>query len=201
MFVPHLLSTWRVARQTASRLRRDTSGLSAVEFAVILPMVLTLLFGMIEVSNGVAADRKVTLTARALSDLISQAVSVTDTDIKNSHDASKGIMSPYDTSDIESVISEIKINASGQATIAWSKANDKAKAKEKSPGTVVTIPSALAVPNTYLIWSEVSYQYKPVIPMAFTDWLIPKNGIKLSEQFFTRPRQSNCVLYNQSSCP
>lgn len=201
MFVQQPHNIWRTIRRTASRLRYDASGLSAVEFAVILPMVLTLLFGMIEVSNGVAADRKVTLTARALSDLISQAVSVTDTDIKNSHDASKGVMSPFDSSIVESVISEVKINASGQATIAWSKANEKAKAKEKTPGTVVTIPSSLAVPNTYLIWSEVSYTYKPLLPMPFMDWLIKKEGIVLSEQFFTRPRQSNCVLYNQSSCP
>lgn len=176
-------------------LRKDARGASAVEFAVILPMMLTLFFGLIEITNGVAADRKVTLTARALSDLISQAVSVGDSDITESFAASKGVMSPFDTSTIKAKITELKIDASGTAKVAWSKANsnDTARAKDQ----VVTIPSALAVPNTYLIWSEVSYQYKPMV-----NWIIAPAGIALSEQFFTRPRQSNCVLYTpDTSCP
>lgn len=187
-------NVWHKLLQTASRLRSDTRGLAAVEFAVIVPMMLVLFFGLIEISNGVAADRKVTLTARALSDLISQAVTVTDTDINESFAASKGVMTPFDASTIKSVVSEVKIDASGNATIAWSKAN--ANGTKRVTGSAVTIPSSLAVPNTFLIWSEVSYTYKPSV-----GWVVGSAGIPLSEQFFTRPRQSNCVLYNQSSCP
>lgn len=189
----------RTLTKTVSRLRRDTRGASAAEFAVILPMMLVLLFGLIEISNGVAADRKVTLTARALSDLVSQAVTVTDTDLSESFAASKGVMYPFDSSTIKSVISEVKIDGSGNATIAWSKANGNASARPQNSS--VTIPASLAVPNTYLIWSEINYQYKPMLPMDFMKWLIPTSGIALSEQFFTRPRQSNCVLYGTSSCP
>lgn len=185
----------RFLADTASRLRHDTRGAGAAEFAVILPLMLTLLFGLIEITNGVAADRKVTLTARALSDLVSQAVSVADSDISESFSASKGVMSPFDTSTLKAKITELKIDGSGQAKVAWSKANanDVARATDQ----IVTIPSALAVPNTYLIWSEISYQYKPIV-----SWLISSSGIPLTEQFFTRPRQSNCVLYSPStSCP
>ncbi|OQW59886.1 MAG: hypothetical protein A4S14_03925 [Proteobacteria bacterium SG_bin9] len=180
--------------KTAARLRRDQRGASAAEFAVILPLMLTLLFGLIEITNGVAADRKVTLTARSLSDLVSQAVSVTDSDISESFAASKGVMSPFDASTIKSKVTELKIDSSGQAKVAWSKANANDVARPADQ--IVTIPSALAVPNTFLIWSEVSYQYKPIV-----SWLISQTGIALTEQFYTRPRQSNCVLYNQSSCP
>lgn len=189
-----LLDIWHSARRTASQLRDDTRGLSAVEFAVIVPMMLVLFFGLVEISNGVAADRKVTLTARALSDLISQAVTVTDSDISESFSASKGVMSPFDTSTIKSVVSEVKIDANGVAKIAWSKAN--ANATKRATDSAVTLPANLNVPNTYLIWSEVSYTYKPSV-----NWIVSASGIPLSEQFFTRPRQSNCVLYNQSSCP
>ena len=56
------------------RLRRligDERGVSAVEFALLLPLMLTLYLGAVEVSQGIGADRKVTLTARTIGDLVS----------------------------------------------------------------------------------------------------------------------------------
>jgi Flp pilus assembly protein TadG len=54
------------------RLRRDRRGLAAVEFALVVPLMLVLFFGALEFSSGVAVDRKVTLVARTLSDLTTQ---------------------------------------------------------------------------------------------------------------------------------
>src|SRR5436189_1298081 len=55
-----------------ARLRRDQAGVSAVEFAMLLPLMLTLYLGAVEISQGVAIDRKVTLTAHTVADLASQ---------------------------------------------------------------------------------------------------------------------------------
>jgi Flp pilus assembly protein TadG len=44
---------------------------------MIVPMMLVMLFGTIEVSSGVAVNRKVTLVARTLSDLTSQSRGLT----------------------------------------------------------------------------------------------------------------------------
>ncbi len=191
MLGANVLKKWN---QAATRLRNDVRGASAVEFAFILPLMLTLFFGLVEVTSGVEADRKVTLTARALSDVISQTTAVTDTQISDSFAAIANIMSPYNVATIKSVVSEVKISGSGQATVAWSKANSNGTAR--ATNSSVTIPSSLAVPNTYLIWSEVSYNYKPAV-----SWVVASTGIDLKEQFFTRPRQSNCVLYGTTSCP
>jgi Flp pilus assembly protein TadG len=174
------------------RFHRDAGGASAVEFAIILPMMLVLFFGTVELSNGVAVDRKVTLTARTLSDLISQASTVSDADLSNSFAASSSIMTPYPSGPVKAVISEVKVDSAGAATIAWSAASN---ATARAKGSSVTLPTALAVPGTYLIWSEVNYTYTPVVGYVL------KTGLTLSDQFFTRPRQSACVLYNQSSCP
>jgi len=196
---------------TLRRLRRDRSGTSAVEFAVILPMMLVLFFGTVELSNGVAVDRKVTLVARTLSDLMSQAITrswgngnnIFPQDISNAFGASQWIMSPYDTSGslTKAIISEIYVDASGNAWIAWS------RAKNTTPNTCgapVTLPTGLAVPNTYLIYGQASYTYTPVVGYVM------KTALTLNDQFFTRPRQSTCMLLCttdnvasscQSSCP
>ena len=66
---------WLRMRRRALKLLGDKRGVAAVEFAVIVPVMLVLFFGMDEFSSGVAVDRKVTLMARTLSDLTSQNTS------------------------------------------------------------------------------------------------------------------------------
>ena len=55
--------------QFLRRFGRDRRGASAIEFALIAPLMLGLYIGCVEISDGVAADRKVTLTAGALANL------------------------------------------------------------------------------------------------------------------------------------
>ena len=60
-------------RLGGAALSENTSGFAAVEFAMILPILLVLFFGTVEISNAVAVYRKVTLMAHTLSDLTSQS--------------------------------------------------------------------------------------------------------------------------------
>jgi len=64
-----MLKMWLRARGSSANLLADRSGIAATEFAVIVPVMLLMFFGLVEFSSGVAADRKVTLVARTLSDL------------------------------------------------------------------------------------------------------------------------------------
>jgi hypothetical protein len=81
-------------------------------------------------------------------------------------------------------VSELAINAQGVASVAWS---DTLNGTARSVGQVVTIPSALAVPNTYLILSEVQYSYTPTYGYVLTGTL------SLSDQAYMRPRQSTSI--------
>ena len=66
-------STW------LARLRgfaADQNGVSAVEFAILLPLMLTLYLGGVEISQAVSADRKTTLVAHTVGDLTAQAANV-----------------------------------------------------------------------------------------------------------------------------
>jgi Flp pilus assembly protein TadG len=183
---------WLRIRRSVLELRDDCRGLAAVEFAMIIPVMAALFLGTNEFSAGVAIDRKVTLMARTLSDLVSQNTSVTDTQLTNFFNASKAILTPYDSTPVNSTISELYI-APGtlQARVQWSKG-----AAPRTTGTTVAIPTALQVAGTYLIYSEVSYKYVPSVA-----WFINKvSGITLSDYTFTRPRQSICVMYGTSVC-
>src|ERR1700755_2034517 len=96
---------WLRVRRSVVEMLGDRSGNAAVEFAVIVPLMLTMFFGTVELSNGVAVDRKVTLVARTLSDLTSQSLDKTsDTELENIFAASSSILSPYSVTPIDPTI-------------------------------------------------------------------------------------------------
>jgi Flp pilus assembly protein TadG len=177
---------WRRARSSALGLIGDRRGLAAIEFAMILPIMLMMFFGVVELSSGVAVDRKVTLMARTLSDLTSQSTSVSDSDLTNFFNASGAIMTPYDSAPVKATITQLYVDpTTHKARVQWSKGSSPRATK-----TIVTIPGDIAVDGTYLIFSEVSYLYTPAV-----GYLMAKAGITLSDVAYTRPRQSACVIY------
>jgi Flp pilus assembly protein TadG len=188
---------FRPCRQRLAGFWRDRSGLAATEFAVIVPLMLVLFFGVVEFSTGVAVDRKVTIVARTLSDLVSQNTSVTDTQFTNFFNAGTQVMSqfalpPYSSTTLHSTISELYVDPNTHtAKVQWSKGY-----AVRANGSTVTLPAALNVDGTYLIFSEVSYLYTPTV-----GYVMAPSGVNLSDVAYTRPRQSSCVLYNTALCP
>ncbi len=167
----------------------DRRGVSAVEFAMLLPVMMTLYLGSVETSQGVAADRKVTLVAHTLADLSTQYTDITNADMTNILNAASAILAPYPAAGLQAVVSELAINAQGVAAVVWS---DTLNGTARSVGQVVNIPSALAVPNTYLVLSEVQYAYNPTYGYVLTGTLT------LSDQMYMRPRQSTSIARTAS---
>jgi Flp pilus assembly protein TadG len=187
-------------RDQIRRLTADTRGVAAIEFVMLVPLMLMICFGTIQISTGVAVDRKVSLTARTLSDLVSQGSTVDDVALGNAFATGLAIMSPYPSTPLQSRISQVYINPTTLiAQVKWSVASGTGIAQYNC-NTVVTVPTALQVSGTYLIMSEVTYNFTPVV--GFDIHLGFKSPtFALSDKMYTRPRQSSSVAYApQASC-
>src|SRR5664280_3031066 len=103
------------------RFGRDRRGVSAVEFAFIAPVMIGLYLGCVEISDGVAADRKVSLVAGALANLTAQVnpATISTADMTNILDASSAIIAPYSPGNLTMVISCLKMDANGVAKVQW----------------------------------------------------------------------------------
>ena len=181
---------------------RDRTGVAAIEFAIILPMMLVMLFGTVEFSSALAVDRKVSLVARALANLTSQGTQATSTDLANYYVAGNKIMTPYAAPNM--TITELYIDpSSGNARVQWSDGYAPHGLKQ-----VITIPSTLIAtnpstgainPNQYVILSEVNTTYTPLaIPLVSA--LMPAS-VTLSDVAYSIPRQSTCVFYLSTPSP
>jgi Flp pilus assembly protein TadG len=170
--------------QQFARFGQDQRGMSAVEFAMVLPVLLTFYLGTAEVSDAVGIDRKVTLTTRTAADLVSQVASINNADMNNLLSASTAVIAPYDAAPLKVTVSLVTIDSSGNAKVTWS---DTRNGAARSVGSTVALPTALKIPNTALVWSEVSYTYKPTIGYVVT------GTINLSDQIYMRPRLSDSI--------
>jgi Flp pilus assembly protein TadG len=180
-------------RRPFRRFLADKRGVSAVEFAMVLPLMVTLYLGGVEVSSAVAIDRKVTLIARTLGDLVAQATSVDNSTMTSILSATTAVMAPYSDTNLKITVSSVQINSQGVAKVSWS---DTKNGTARPVGSTVTLPAALNVASTSLIWAEASYAYTPTIGYVMTG---TKN---LTDQIYMRPRLSDCVLRptTQTSC-
>jgi Flp pilus assembly protein TadG len=144
----------------AKQLRRDTRGLSAVEFAILLPFMLMLYLGSFDVTQGIATQRMVTLTAGTVASLVSQFSTISQSsqmpDILN---ASASVLTPYPVANAKVTVTCIGIDASGNATVTWSKSLN---GTPKTTGAPIAVPAQMKTPNTSLIFGETTYLYSPL---------------------------------------
>ncbi len=136
------------------RFAKDGSGVSALEFALILPLMLALYFGGIELGDAFSIKRKVTLVTSSLSDLVTQSKAISDADMRNILDAAQSIMTPYPSNLLRMKVTGIAIDDKGVGWVAWSDArNDTPHAKDSRIG----VPSSLRIQNSFLVTAEIGY--------------------------------------------
>lgn len=175
------------------RFALDRRGVSAVEFALLAPLMVALYMGCVEVSDGVSADRKVTLSAAALADLTAQVTTISNSDMSNILNASSAIIAPYSTSNLAITVSCLNIDSKQKATVKWSASMNGTARATGSVYTFASSTSALDVASTQIILAEASYNYTPIVGDALTGM------ITLSDRMFMSPRIT-APTYNSIAC-
>lgn len=175
---------WRKIGSLLRRFARDTRGVSAVEFALILPVQIALLFGTVEIANVLIADRKTAIVASATADLVAQVQAVNDADMGNIFNAADAMMQPFDPAFISIVIISVVADNGGITSVAWS---DARNATAYAPGASYTLPPGIVGPNESVIVCEVQYSYQS----DFGDLLA--GTVMLTDKFYLAPRRSVSV--------
>ena len=157
----------KATRRCLASFRKARSGLAALEFALILPVMLTVYVGGVEVNDAVAIRRKVSHATSTFADLAAQAsATVTATELADYFRAASAILGPYDTSLMKATVIGVALDANSKATVAWSQAYNGATCPAK--GSAVTIPANLASANGFLVMVNGSYAFTPRMGYVLT---------------------------------
>jgi Flp pilus assembly protein TadG len=162
---------------------------AAVEFAIVVPFMLLLYVGGVELGNGLAISVKVSETAHTVADLVSRNACVTDSSLNAMLGASSVTIAPYSGGSTTVTVSEVSTDANGKATVTWSKSLN---GTPRPVGQPITLPTALGTPSpplVSLILGEVTYQYTPNLGYAIS------GTVPISESYYLFPRVSSAVQY------
>ncbi len=163
------------------RFRRDTRGAAAVEFALTLPILVTLQLGSVELVRAFEAQRRIAHVAAAMADVVSQGRTVSQAQLNDTYFAGQILVSPLPVSNLGLRISSLTANASGKVSQDWTDNQNWTQAGAPS------VPAGYLAAGESAIVADVSYDY--VSPIRY---LLP-NTIHFVRHAYIRPRLSSQV--------
>lgn len=175
-------------RKVLRRFAGATEAVAAVEFALLLPFMLTLYMGSIELSSLITADRRVTTVAGTVGDLVSRSnASITQATLTDYFQAAAGIITPFSPTNLKQVVTCVFVSSTGVTSVQWSRGYNGGVAR--TTGQAYALPAAMIniALNSYVIVAEASYSYRPMLGYVFP------TAIPLYRQNFYVPRYGGTI--------
>lgn len=175
--------------KTLIRLRKEDYAVAAVEFALILPVMLFAYLGISEVSRLIIMDRRLAVVAGSVGDLVARADgTILDTTLNDYFEAAEFTMAPYPATTLRQVVSSVYVDDNGVAEVQWSEGFNGGAAH--ADGAVIALPAQMANQSKekYLIVGEATTVWTPIIDFVF------QSGFTLDKTYYYRPRFDSQIL-------
>ena len=181
----------KLARSAAtSRFVRAKDGVGAVEFALIVPILLIIYLMSFEITVAISITRKATHASSDIADLVTQKSTVDRAFLSTMPNVAKATIAPYSSNGLTLKISGINIDATSVARIAWSW--QSTGGTPYAVGSTATIPSDLAIPNSFVVRSELSLPYSLLLYLPGMSGT-QKQSFTIKKDFYYRQRVGNNI--------
>jgi Flp pilus assembly protein TadG len=170
---------------SARHLARDSRGVAAVEFALLLPILLLLYFGVVELTQGVMTQQRANHVAATVGDLVSQSSTLTSADMADIFNVGATVMYPYPTTSLKLRVSSLTADVHGNVAVAWSQASGMTALTKGS--SVSGLPTSVIAPGESVVMSESQYIYTSVFGQ------IMPTPVVFNEKAYLHPRLSTTV--------
>jgi Flp pilus assembly protein TadG len=184
------------------RILSHEGGIAAVEFSLILPILVVLWIGGVEVTSALSVDRRLDNLASSIGDLVARSKVVTWADVDQIFTIAPGALYPYcktsaecTTASLSMRVTGVDMDGSGNAKSKWSRASGSVTAYADNTALNTTIAASLRVPNSQIIMSEVYLTYRPAVGYMIT------GNLNLNDRMFFVPRLVQYIKLCQSVNP
>ena len=176
---------------------RSKDGVAAVEFAFVVPIMLSLYFGTMELSQGIEVNKKVGRASSLVADLVTQQAAVTRSEIVAIANIATATLQPYKRSAgvVELVGIQVSNETPPKARVTWSqRVSGGVGSSFLTVGDIIVIPNELMIPNTFIVKGGLNIDYFPFITYQINSTTNGKKGIAMGERYYLRPRMSPVVV-------
>ncbi len=179
----------------------DRRGVAALEFALIVPLLMTMYFVTMEVSQAIEVNKKVSRVGDMIADLITQQQATSKSEVEAIMRIGEATLQPYNRSQPSITVTAIQITdeATPKVQVAWSrKLVAGVFSNGEVAGSTTTVPAALKIKGSFLVRAESSLSYEPVITWAASSkpalgLAAAFDGISMKETYYLRPRMSTSI--------
>lgn len=173
--------------QKIRNILQNRSGAVAVEFALIVPILLLIYVGSVELSIRFEAIRKMSRATRVIADLISQEKDINAEKFADIEHAIETLLFPYPIGDYGLVVSNIKVSTGNDPDweVLWSKKIGKlTSVQPRAKGKASDLPNVATLPtDSSALISEAKFHFRS--PVAF---LSSQREHILTDSIYTWPR-------------
>ena len=166
------------------RLRGDRRGVSAVEFALLAPVMIAFYFGLCEFAQAFMAQQRMGHASATVADLVTQTQGVTQADIDDIFSVGGVIMSPFPADSLRQRVTSLTMDNRGRAKVDWSRGDGMSPL---SNGATVAIPDGLIEEDQTIVMAEVEYDFDSPV-----DFLLPALT-QFSNTYYLRPRRVDFI--------
>jgi Flp pilus assembly protein TadG len=167
------------------RLIRNEDGVAAVEFVLVLPLLMLMYCGIVEITQAFLADKRVTHVAAAVGDLVAQSNSVTTAQMDDIYDIGADLMRPLPEADLAIRVTNVIIQK-GAAKVQWTSGRNASGMSAFSAANEV--PTNLWREGQVIIVCETSYSYESALDYVMKDPIVIRRSMRFS------PRENNVFL-------
>lgn len=163
------------------RFGRDRSGVSAVEFALLAPVLILIYFGLAEFCQAYMAQRRMGHSTSQVADIVAQYQTVDTALIDDTFAVGGLVLAPFPESALKLRVTAVTRGTDGVARVTWS----RGKGMTARTGTV-TVPAGLIENGESIIMSEGTYDYVSPLGQVLTTK-------QFSHTYWLRPRLVNTI--------
>ena len=176
---------------------KDRRGVSAVEFALVAPVLIMAYLGLAELTLGMMASRRTSHLAATIGDLAAQSETLTDANITDLWAIGTSMLLPFATTDskgkttLKVRLTSVTMSTDSKALVNWSRSSaESAYPKYAKNFQITGITTSQIAAGESLIMTEVEYDYDSPVGNFI------KTGTKFRDTFYHHPRNGAAV-----ACP
>ncbi len=224
MSVFSIIKAKTLSRRFGWRLAKDSRGTAAIEFVLLVPLLLVFMMGTLEVSRAINVDKRINAVTAMAGDLISREESLDTTALNGIMGVVTHVMHPYNPADLKMTVIPVMADPNDETkTFVYAtpfKYNGGVSGGPSASGECYSFSAGSSVMSkgSTVIVVKAEYNYSPLYQGFFDgfDYLVTKSsddvtwdnaGQTLTDQSIHSPRMgcvdfdnNNCVVSTPSGC-
>ncbi len=169
----------------------EKQGVAAVEFALILPIMLLIYLGTAEASRAISYHNRIVSIASSMGDLIAQEKNdISIATLRDYFSATQTLIAPYTSTGVNQILTSVYVRPNGSTRVEWSFRQNGSRGY--NTGSSFSLPANIrnVSRDNYVIVSEASLNYQPMVNYIFP------SGIQFYQKFYNLTRGSNGININ-----